>query len=110
MLRNNIIFRRATSVGQKIPENAPKKCRDFLNDMMSLPVYEQFCNMDGTRDILTCHVQEHMTFEVLSKIKDNVQEHMTFEVLSKIKDNGLREIAVHYRFDHRNCRIMNGRL
>ena len=46
--RNNIVFRRATSVGQKIPENAPEKCRDFLNDMMSLPVYEQFYNMDET--------------------------------------------------------------
>ena len=34
-------------MGQKVPENAPEKCRDFLNDM-SLPVYEQFYNMDET--------------------------------------------------------------
>ena len=39
-------------MGQTIPENAPEKCCDFLNDTMSLPVYEQFYNMacSGTYD------------------------------------------------------------
>lgn len=46
--RNDITFRRATSVGQKIPQNAPELCDAFLDDMQSLKDYDVIMNMDET--------------------------------------------------------------
>ena len=44
--RNKIIFRRATSVGQKIPDNAPELAEAFLDSMLALPESQQIYNMD----------------------------------------------------------------
>lgn len=46
--RNDITSRRATSVGQKIPQNAPELCDAFLDDMQSLKDYDVIMNMDET--------------------------------------------------------------
>ena len=45
--RNEITFRRATSVGQKFPQNAPELCDAFL-DMPNLKEYVFIMNMDET--------------------------------------------------------------
>ena len=42
------MFRRVTSVGQKIPPNAPELCDDFLSEMEQLKRYDVSLNMDET--------------------------------------------------------------
>ena len=44
--RNNISFRRVTSVGQEIPEDAPERCDSFLDELKSLNSVEIIMNMD----------------------------------------------------------------
>ena len=47
--RNKLSFRRVTSVGQKIPPDAPEHCDLFLDDMMkSYGNFEIIMNMDET--------------------------------------------------------------
>ena len=49
MRRNNIVFRRVTtSVGQKIPVDAPERCDVFLDSMKGLQNFDQYYNMDET--------------------------------------------------------------
>ena len=48
MKRNNVVQRCATSVGQKVPIDAPEICEMFLDEMKSLPSYEYYYNMDET--------------------------------------------------------------
>ena len=46
MRRNNIVFRRATSVAQKIPVDAPERCDMFLDSMEGLQIFDQYYNME----------------------------------------------------------------
>ena len=47
--RNNLKYRRVTSVGQKIPIDAPEKAERFLADMINCyQDYEMILNMDET--------------------------------------------------------------
>ena len=48
MKRNNVVNRNATSVGQKVPEDAPDRCDTFLHEMKDCPPYDQYYNMDET--------------------------------------------------------------
>ena len=41
-------FRRVTSVGQKIPSDAPEQCDQFLRKMQSIRDYDYIWNMDET--------------------------------------------------------------
>ena len=50
MKRNNVVNRNATSVGQKVPEDAPDRRGTFLHEMKDLPPYDQYYNMDD----ITC--------------------------------------------------------
>ena len=63
--RNEITFRRATSVGQEFPQSAPELCDAFL-DMPNLKKYDVIMNMDETScyfdipnsstfDFIACH-------------------------------------------------------
>ena len=48
-LRNKLVRRRVTSVGQKVPPNAPQLCEKFLNVMKDLNgAYQVILNMDET--------------------------------------------------------------
>ena len=46
--RNNLKFRRVTSVGQKIPDDAPERCNTFLASIKSLDDFDIIMNMDET--------------------------------------------------------------
>ena len=46
LLRNNLSFRRVTSVGQKVPSDAPEQCDRFLRKMPSIRGYDYIWNMD----------------------------------------------------------------
>ena len=48
LLRNNLSFRRVTSVGQKVPSDAPERCDRFLRKMQSIRGYGYIWNMDET--------------------------------------------------------------
>ena len=48
LLRNNLSFRRVTSVGQKVPSDAPERCDRFLRKMQSIRGYDYIWNMDET--------------------------------------------------------------
>ena len=48
LLRNNLSFRRVTSVGQKVPSDAPERCDQFLRKMQSIRGYDYIWNMDDT--------------------------------------------------------------
>ena len=48
MKRNNVVNRNATSVGQKVADDAPDRCDTFLHEMKDLPPYDQYYNMDET--------------------------------------------------------------
>ena len=43
-----MVFRRATSVGQKIPENALELADAFLDSIKILPEFQQYYDMDET--------------------------------------------------------------
>ena len=67
--RNNITFRRATSVGQKIPQNAPELCGEFLDDMKSLKDYDVIMNMDETPCYFDVLVPRRLTLKALRRLK-----------------------------------------
>ena len=46
--QNDMTFRLATSVGQKIPQDAQERCDAFLDDMKCLKNYNVIMNMDET--------------------------------------------------------------
>ena len=46
MKRNNVVNKAATSVGQKVPEDAPERCDMFLDEMKNLRRYDQYYNID----------------------------------------------------------------
>ena len=48
LLRNDLSFRRVTSVGQKVPSDAPERCDRFLRKMQSIRGYDYIWNMDET--------------------------------------------------------------
>ena len=48
VILNNIVFGWATSVGQKIPSDAPERCAAFLDFMNQNHNNEQYFNMDET--------------------------------------------------------------
>ena len=48
LLRNDLSFRRVTSVGQKVPSDAPERCDQFLRKMQSIRGYDYIWNMDET--------------------------------------------------------------
>ena len=48
LLRNNLSFRRVTSVGQKVPSDAPERCDRFLRKIQSIRGYDYIWNMDET--------------------------------------------------------------
>ena len=48
LLRNNLSFRKVTSVGQKVPSDAPERCDRFLRKMQSIHGYDYIWIMDET--------------------------------------------------------------
>ena len=46
--RNNLVHRRVTSVGQKVPKNAVEIAEQFLEDMKNIGEFENLANMDET--------------------------------------------------------------
>ena len=46
--RNNLVHRRVTSVGQKVPKNAIEIAEQFLEDMKNIGEFANFANMDET--------------------------------------------------------------
>ena len=48
LLRNNLSFRRVTSVGQKVPPDAPERGDRFLSTMRNISGYDYIWNMDDT--------------------------------------------------------------
>ena len=48
LLWNNLSFRRVTSVGQKVPSDAPERCDRFLRKMESICGYNYIWNLDET--------------------------------------------------------------
>ena len=49
LLRNNLSFRRVTSVGQKASSDAHERCDQFLRKMQSIRGYDYIWNMDETQ-------------------------------------------------------------
>ena len=46
--RNNLVHRRVTSVGQKVPKNAVEIAEQFLEDMKNIGEFANLANMDET--------------------------------------------------------------
>ena len=46
--RNNLVHRRVTSVGQKVPKNAVEIAEEFLEDMKNTGEFANLANMDET--------------------------------------------------------------
>ena len=47
--RNNLVHRRVTSVGQKVPKNAVEIAEQFLEDMKNIGEFANLANMDELR-------------------------------------------------------------
>ena len=86
--RNNLVRRRVTSVGQKIPPNAPELCEKFLDGMKELNnCYEVVLNIDETPlyfDLPSSHCID------FKGVKNSYQENY-----------GKRKITLHCCFDSR---------
>ena len=80
MKRNNVVNRNATSVGQKVLEDAPDRCDTFLHETKDLPSYDQYYNMDET----SCYfdIPRSKTFDFrgvqIVKIKTTGHENLRF--------------------------------
>ena len=46
--RNNLVYHRVTSVGEKVPKNAVEISEQFLKDMKNIGEFENLANMDET--------------------------------------------------------------
>ena len=46
--RNNLVYRRVTSVGQKVPKNSVEIAEQFLEDMKNISEFANLANMDET--------------------------------------------------------------
>ena len=93
--RNNLTFRRATSVVQKIPDDAPERCDTFLVAMKSLGDFDIIMNMDET----PCYfdMPSSTTFDLKGvktvKVRTTGNEKLRF---TAVLTAGVRKIDDHY--------------
>lgn len=93
--RNNLSFRRVTSVGQKVPDDAPERCDTFLAEMKSLGDFDIIMNMDET----PCYfdMPSSVTFDLKGvqtvKVRTTGNEKLRFTV---VLTAGVRKVDDHY--------------
>ena len=65
--RNNMVHRRVTRVGQKVPGNAVEIAEDFLDEMRLLRNFANLANMDETPCHLTYLAHQLLTLMALAQ-------------------------------------------
>ena len=90
--RNSVCYRRTTSVGQKVPEDAPERCDAFLEEMQNMRDFDLYINMDETPAYFDIPRQSTFNFEGVQTVKIKITGHeklrFTVVLLIGIRRNG----------------------
>ena len=84
--RNSVSYRRVTSVGQKVPDDAPARAEEFLHMMSEKRKYELYVNMDESPQYFD--MPRNATFDITGvksvKVKTTGYEKLRFTTVLSV--------------------------